>query len=157
MASSRRDPTLELLKLADRMTRIYGFHREDQEDELIGGNWTPPCDILETRDSIILHAELPGVREKDIDISIENAVLTLRGQRNFEKESEERSYHRVERAYGAFARSFTLPRSVNAQGISATFRDGILEVRMPKREEDRPRSIKIGVNGTANIDVEAKS
>ena len=151
MGSERHDPTLELLKLHDRMNRMFGFGRA-HEDDLIGGSWTPPCDILETRDSVILHAELPGVKEKDIEISIENSVLTLRGERTLEKETEERSYHRVERAYGHFARSFTLPRTVDPERISAAFRDGVLEVRMPKREENKPRSIKIGVTR----DIESK-
>lgn len=150
MGSNRWEAAQELLRLHDRMNRIFGMGHEDVgHDAMMTGNWTPPCDIVETREALIVYAELPGVKRDDIEISLDNGVLTLRGARALEKENEERSYHRIERSYGHFIRSFTLPRTVDAERISANFTDGVLEIRMPRREEDKPRSIKIN---TATID-----
>lgn len=152
--TNRWEATQELLRLHDRMNRLFGIGHES-DDPMMSGNWTPACDIVETRDALILHAELPGVKREDIEISLDNGVLTLRGSRNLEKETEERSYHRIERSYGQFIRSFTLPRSVDADRITANFTDGVLEIRMPRREENKPRSIKINVD--AAIDTTPKA
>lgn len=142
--TSRRDATQELLRLHDRINRLFNLSQQDFDDEaFISGSWTPACDIVETQDSLILRAELPGVRRDDIDISLDNGVLTLRGSRELEQESQECTYHRIERSYGNFARSFTLPRSIDAERISANYTDGVLEIRMPRREETRPRQIRV--------------
>lgn len=148
MSSSRFDATQELLRLHERINRLFNLshHHEFESDELISGNWTPACDIVETGDALIVRAELPGCRREDIEISLENGVLTLRGHRELEQETQERTYHRIERSYGKFARSFTLPRSVDADRISANITDGVLEIRMPRREETRPRQISINVD-----------
>lgn len=144
MGSSRWEQAQELMKLHDRMNRLFGLtHHEMDEDHLSSGSWTPSCDILETREAVIVRAEVPGVKQSDIEISLDNGVLTLRGTRKLEKETEERSYYRIERSYGSFVRSFTLPRSVDAERISANLEDGVLEIRMPRREETKPRQIKI--------------
>jgi HSP20 family protein len=157
MGSNRWEAAQELLRLHDRMNRIFGLSTDDVGgDQIMQGSWTPACDILETRDALILRAELPGVRREDIDISLEAGVLTLKGHRSLEKETEERSYHRVERSYGNFVRSFTLPRSVDAEKIAATYVDGVLEIRMPRREETKPRSIKVSVGG-GSIDTSSSS
>jgi HSP20 family protein len=147
MPSTKWDAAQELLKLHDRINRLFNMERQTplNEDELITGSWTPACDILETKDAVVLRAELPGVRKEDIDISLEAGVLTLRGLRHLEKENEECTYHRIERSYGSFVRSFTLPRIVDSERISAKFIDGVLEIRMPRREENKPRSIQIDV------------
>ena len=147
MTSSRFDATQELLRLHDRINRLFNLshHHEFESDALISGSWTPACDIVETPDALVVTAELPGVRRDDIDISLDNGVLTLRGHRDLEQESQERTYHRIERSYGHFTRAFTLPRSVNPDQISATYVDGVLSIRMPRREETRPRQIQVKV------------
>lgn len=104
--------------------------------------WAPPIDIRETDDSLALFAELPGMKKKDVEISVENNVVTISGERQFEKETHE-NYHRIERAYGTFTRAFTLPTNVDANKVEATFKDGILRVVFPKTEESKPRKIAI--------------
>jgi HSP20 family protein len=106
-------------------------------------SWLPPVDIEESGDRLFLRAELPGMKPEDIDISFENGVLSLRGERRFENESGQKNYHRVERAYGSFVRSFTLPASVDAEKVVARYHDGILELEMPKRAEARARKIEV--------------
>jgi len=115
------------------------------DEDLVSGNWVPPVDVLEEGERIVLRAELPGTSQKSIDISFAEGVLTIKGDRPFEKETESRRYHRIERVYGSFARSFTLPRTVDPEGIKATYTDGILEVSVPKRDEAKPRQIRIDV------------
>ncbi|HEY5610571.1 MAG TPA: Hsp20/alpha crystallin family protein [Thermoanaerobaculia bacterium] len=147
MAITRWDPFREIMQMNERMNRLYGTARGsdlDQSGELTAGDWIPPCDVIETGDSIIVRAEIPGLKEEDIDIRLEGNLLSLRGHREFQKESEERNYHRIERSYGGFARSFTLPSGVDAENIAADYENGVLEVTLPKREESRPRQIKVG-------------
>ena len=108
-------------------------------------SWIPPVDIEESGDKLYLRAELPGMKPEDIDISFENGVLSLRGERRFENESGQKNYHRVERSYGSFVRSFTLPASVDADKVIARYHDGVLELEMPKRDEAKAR--KISING----------
>ena len=100
-------------------------------------------DVAETADALTLYAELPGLSREDVDITLENNVLTVRGERKFEKDVKEESFHRIERAYGAFSRSFTLPTNVKNDGVEATFKDGVLTVRIPKAEEAKSRKIAI--------------
>jgi HSP20 family protein len=145
MGGAKWDPTHELLRLQDRLNRIFGQVGDD-DDQLISGQWTPPCDIIETREAVLLRAELPGVREESIDVQVEAGLLTLRGEKRFEKEGEDRSYHRIERAYGSFVRTFTLPRTVDPEAITARYDRGVLELVMPKKAETRPRSIRIEVS-----------
>jgi HSP20 family protein len=114
------------------------------DEDLVSGAWAPPVDVAETQEKILVRAEVPGMRQEDISIEFDNGVLTLRGERKLEK-SEGVTWHRVERIYGNFSRSFTLPRTVDPEKISASYRDGILEVDVPKREEAKPRHIKIAV------------
>src|SRR5690242_14670600 len=114
MGSTRWEAAQELLRLHDRMNRLFGHH---EEEDMSSGSWTPACDIMETRDAVIVRAELPGVKRDDIQIALDNGMLTLRGERKLEQESQERSYYRIERSYGSFIRSFTLPRSVDGEKI----------------------------------------
>ncbi len=119
------------------LTRAFG-------DEGIGrGAWAPSVDIYENKDQIVLEAELPGMKQEDFDLSIENNVITLRGERKFEKTDETDNYHRVERSYGAFTRSFTLPQTVSAEGATAEYSNGVLRVTLPKREETKARRIQV--------------
>lgn len=157
----RYDPFRELRGLHDEMNRLFtgaapaSFGRE----EMANGAWNPSVDIYEDKENLILEAELPGMNRDDFDLSIENNVITLKGERKFEKKTEGDSYHRVERSYGAFTRSFTLPQTVNAEGAKAGFNDGVLRVTLPKREETKARKIEV-TGGTAEpktIDTQSKA
>ena len=108
--------------------------------------WTPPVDVLETENELVLKADVPDVDQKDIDIQLENGTLTLKGQRRFEQTSNGRGYHRIERSYGNFARSFTLPDTVDPERVHAEYKNGVLTVHIGKKEIAKPRSIKVEVN-----------
>jgi len=158
----RWDPYREIASLQDRFNRAFGsaLGRPERDDEMNLAAWAPPVDIAEEKDRILITAELPGFKEDQIEIQTENGMLTLRGERKFEKESDGRSYHRVERSYGQFVRSFSLPNNVDREKIKADFADGLLRVELPKREDAKPRTIRI-TSGTAGkktetIDVKAK-
>lgn len=147
MAATRRtDPFRELASLQERMNRIFddtisGSSR--REEDALAATWTPPVDILERKDRIVLSAELPGFTEDQIRLHFEDGVLTLDGERRFEREVDDSRYHCVERSYGRFARSFRLPANVDEEAISASFQNGLLVVELPKRLEARPKSIRI--------------
>jgi HSP20 family protein len=149
MAIVRWEPFRDLLSLQERMNRMFGEYRgagaAPDDEWALGGSWAPAVDIYEQGNDIVLKAELPGVDPKDVDIRLENNVLTLRGERKFENEVKKENYHRVERSYGTFSRSFTLPSVVNQTGIKADFKDGMLKVILPKREEAKPKQIEISI------------
>ncbi len=151
MSLVRWEPFRDLLSLQERMNRFYDQSLRTaatpSEEQL--GTWAPSVDIYETEKEIVLRADLPGIKLEDVDIRVENNVLTVRGERKFEKDVKQDSYHRVERVYGSFARTFTLPNTVNAEKIHATYEQGVLQILMPKREEARPKQIKIEVNQKA--------
>jgi HSP20 family protein len=107
--------------------------------------WTPSCDIYETDDEVVVKAEIPGVKKEDVKVSLQDNLLTLSGERKFEEETKKENYLRVERGYGAFSRSFTLPPYVDATKISAEFKDGLLEVKLPKSEQAKPKQVEIKV------------
>jgi HSP20 family protein len=107
--------------------------------------WSPAVDILETENELIFNVDAAGVNLKDIDIQLENGTLTLKGERKFEKDDKVKGYHRIERSYGAFARSFTLPDTVNAETVHADYAQGVLTVTLPKQERAKPRAIKVNV------------
>lgn len=142
----RFDAFEELGTLRDRMDRIMSRLSGENDDTLLPSKWAPAADVVETKDAIIVKAELPGLNEKDITVEIENNVLTLRGERKLEKETEEKGYRRIERAYGTFSRSFTLPPNVDPAKIGAVFNNGLLEVSIPKKEAAKPRTINVEVN-----------
>jgi len=139
----RWDPFDELSALRNRMDRLWT--RMATEDEPALANWSPTSDIVETKNEIVIRAELPGIDEKKIDVEIEGGMLTIKGNREAEKETEEKGYRRIERSYGSFLRTFTLPPNVNPEKIAASFTNGLLEVHLPKKEEARPRAVKIDV------------
>ena len=154
----RFDPYREIATLQDRLNRAFGstFGRGDREDETLAA-WAPPVDITEEKDRILITAELPGFKNDDISIQTENGMLTISGERRLEKESGDKAYHRVERSYGRFVRSFSLPNNVDREKIQARFVDGLLHVELPKREDAKPRTIKIsGGASPETIDVQAK-
>lgn len=107
--------------------------------------WSPPVDITETTDELILTAELPGIDQKDVSITLENNVLSVRGERRFDEEKKDTNYHLVERSYGVFQRSFTLPANVYSDKVSATMKHGLLQIHLPKKEESKPRTIDVKV------------
>jgi HSP20 family protein len=129
------------------MNRLFedAFFRGRADDSALT-TWAPAVDIYETGDEVVVKADLPDVNEKDLDIRVENNMLTVRGERKFEREVSEDNYLRVERTYGSFSRSFSLPNTVNTEAIKAEYRNGVLTVRMPKREESKPKQIKVSVS-----------
>lgn len=144
MALVRWDPYRELTSFADRFNRAFGSVSGRERDEEVGfGAWIPPVDIAEDRDKMLVTAELPGFKEDEVQIQMEGNLLTIRGERKFEREKEGRNYHRVERSYGQFVRSFSLPNNVDRENIRANFHNGLLEIELPKREDAKPREIKI--------------
>jgi len=143
---ARWDPFRDIASFRDQMNRLlednFTRGRSAESDLTV---WAPAVDIFETENELVLKADLPDVSEKDLDIRVENNMLTLRGERKFEQTASEDNYLRVERAYGTFSRSFSLPNTVNAESIQAEYRNGVLTVRMPKREESKPRQIKVSL------------
>lgn len=138
------DPFRDFRTVQERFNRLFASPATTRRDEEMSlGAWIPPVDIAEDKDRIVLTAELPGFKQDQIAIQMEGGVLTLRGERKFEEEKDGRNYHRVERAYGQFVRSFTLPSNVDRASIKASFTEGLLEVELPKREEAKPRQIPI--------------
>jgi HSP20 family protein len=159
MSVVKYDPFRELRNLQDEMTRLFTGTRPASFDreEMTHGAWAPSVDIYEDKDRLILEAELPGMNREDFEISVENNIITLRGERKFEKKTEGDNYHRVERSYGSFLRSFTLPQTVTADGATADFDNGVLRVSLPKREETKARKIEISGAGTETKTIEAES
>ena len=140
------DPFRELATLQNRLNQAFDTtlaRPTRNEEELFTGTWAPPVDILETKEKTVLKAELPGFDENQIHLRFEDGVLSLEGERKFEKDNGDENYHRVERSYGKFIRSFTIPSNVDNEHISAAFENGILTVELPKREETKPKQIKI--------------
>src|SRR5271154_7521937 len=135
--------------LQDHFGRVFNelFERAGQESNLT--TWAPAVDIFENEHELVVKADLPDVDPKALDIRVENNLLTIRGERKFEKKSTEGNYLRVERAYGSFARSFSLANTVNSEAIKADYRDGVLSLSIPKREEAKPKQIKVSVGGPA--------
>lgn len=149
MASNPWDLMRELASIQDRMNRVwareYDRGQGAHEDVTSRGSWLPPVDIYEDdRHELVVRAELPGLRREDIEVTVEHNVLTVRGERRRD-EVKESQYHRAERTYGSFSRSFTLPATVDAKQVRADYRDGMLTVRLPLRDEARPRQIQVEV------------
>ena len=156
------DPFRELRSLHNEMNRLFTGNFEGQGGgEFARGAWNPSVDIYEDKERLIVEAELPGMSREDFELTVENNVLTLRGERKFEKKTDGDNYHRVERSYGSFTRQFTLPQTVTAEGATADFENGVLRVALPKREETKARKIEITGSSTGSqpktIEAEAKS
>jgi HSP20 family protein len=134
-----------LTTLQDQINRLFSdsFDRTGEEGSLTA--WAPAVDIYETEHELVVKADLPDIDPKDLDIRVENNILTIRGERKFEKQVNEDKYLRVERSYGSFARSFTLANTVNAEAIKADYQNGVLTLNIPKREEAKPKQIKVNV------------
>jgi HSP20 family protein len=147
--STQWDMMRELASMQDRMNRIWGSVYDRGREDVSGhGAWLPPVDIYETASKeIVLKAELPGLKRDAIDLTVENNTLTIRGQRQPEDGAADAQFHRSERVFGPFTRSFTLPNTVDAGRVKAEYRDGVLTVRLPRREEAKPRQITVDVEG----------
>ena len=146
MAIIRWDPYRDMVTLREKMNRMFEdvfSQRSEEGKEMVTSNWAPAVDIFETEKELVLSAEIPGIDEKDIEIKVEDNTLSLKGERKFEKETQEENYHRIERSYGSFYRAFTLPNSIDPEKIQATHENGVLKITMPKREERQPRKVKI--------------
>ena len=147
MAIVRNDPFRDLFSLQDQLFRTFGrAYGPEKEEQPMTAAWTPLVDIFENADGITLKVELPEVEAKDVEITVEGNTLSLKGERKLEKEEKKEGYHRIERTYGAFSRSFTLPTTVDAEHITAESKDGVLRVFLPRKAETRPRQIKVQVD-----------
>ena len=146
------DPFHEIRSLQDEVNRLFtsNFSRGGDND-LMRGAWSPQVDIFEDQDKIVLEAELAGMKPEDVDISIEDNVLTIYGERKFEKKKDSDNFHRVERSYGSFTRSFTLPPTISSENTNAEFENGILRLTLAKREEAKPRRIEIKATNGAQL------
>ncbi|MDX2033224.1 MAG: Hsp20/alpha crystallin family protein [Blastocatellia bacterium] len=153
----KNDPFSEFKAVQQDFGRLFGgaFPRMFTGEEVLSGNWSPRVDIFEDENSIVLEADLPGIKAEDFKLSIENFKLTLSGERKFDKGAASENWHRVERSYGSFTRTFSLPSTVNVDGVKADLRDGVLQVTLPKREEVKARQIQVEVKADGGKTVEA--
>jgi HSP20 family protein len=143
---TRWDPFRELATLQNQMNRLFqDSFGPGREEALTTASFAPAVDIYEDEQNITLKVEVPGIDEKDIDVRLENNTLTIRGERKFEKEEKEENYRRVERQYGSFSRSFTLPNVVDTENVHASYDKGMLEVRLAKKAEAKPKQIKVNL------------
>jgi HSP20 family protein len=147
MSIIRWTPFQDLAAVQDRMNRLFNeFHNRHDDDVMTRGAWVPPVDIFENGNKeLVIKAELPAMSRDDIDVIVENQTLSIRGEKKFNHEVKDEQYHRVERTYGSFSRSFTLPSTVDVTKVGAEYKDGVLTVTLPLREEAKPKQIKVEV------------
>lgn len=159
MAIVRWDPFRGMMALQDEMNRLF---ENTLFGEMTGSSrggksivWAPPIDVVESKDKVIVNAELPGMKAEEVELSVDDGVLTLKGERNFSEEVKEENLHRIERAYGYFERRIALPKTIDADKISASYADGVLRIELPKMEETKPKQISIKVETPRVIEAEA--
>ena len=147
MTLVRWDPFRELEDMSERLNRVFSRPslRNSGKENLTVADWMPTVDISETEGEYLIKAELPEVRKEDVKVTVENGVLTLQGERRQEKEEKGKRFHRVERSYGSFVRSFTLPESVEESFVKAEYKDGVLNLHLPKSEKVKPKAIDVKV------------
>lgn len=151
MSITRWDPFQNLATLQDQVNRLFDSSFTSRRGDTSAlTTWAPPVDIYETENELVVKADLPDINPKDLDVRVENNMLTIRGERKFNEEVKEENYLRIERTYGAFSRSFSLPSTVSAEGIKAEYKNGVLTVELPKRAEAKPRQVKINVTTNGN-------
>jgi HSP20 family protein len=150
MAITRWDPFRDVLALQNRMNSLFqDFNRGDNSgDVMTTASFVPPVDIYEDEHKITLKLEVPGMKESDLDIQLENNTLTVKGERKLENEEKEENFHRIERRYGSFFRSFTIPNTVNPETVKANYEAGVLRIELEKRAEAKPKQIKVEVGST---------
>jgi HSP20 family protein len=150
---TRWDPFREFSALQDRMNRLFhDSFGEGREEALTTTAFAPPVDVYEDEHNVTLKIEVPGIDEKDVDVRIENNTLTVHGERKFEKEEKEENYRRVERQYGSFTRTFTLPNTVDTDNVSANYDKGVLKIKLAKKAEAKPKQIKVNVSGERTLE-----
>jgi HSP20 family protein len=152
MRISRWTPYNDFNSLQSTLTRVFQDFNRGGDELATGGTFVPPVDIYENEHGITLKMEVPGVSQEDLHISLENSTLTVSGERKFEKNEKEENFHRIERRYGAFTRSFTLPNTVDAEKVNAGYENGILSIQLAKKAEAKPKQIKISV-GSAKPEI----
>ena len=146
MAIMKVDPLREFAVMQDRLNRLFGNVYLRDEDTGFRGTWVPPVDIFETdKHDLVLRAELPGMTREDIEVTVENGTIVIKGEKKFDPEVKEEHYRRIERTYGAFQRSFTLPNTVDATTVAAEYKNGVLTITLPFKEEAKPRTINVDV------------
>ena len=153
---TRWDPFREFTTLQDRMNRL--FHEsfsEGRDESLTTSSFAPAVDVYEDEHNVTLKIEVPGIEEKDIDVRIENNTLTVHGERKFEKEEKEENYRRVERQYGSFTRTFSLPSTVNHDNVQADYDKGVLKIKLAKKAEAKPKQIKVNVGSQKTLESKA--
>jgi HSP20 family protein len=151
MSVARWDPFRNMAALHDQVNRLFeNSLQENRSDNSALATWAPAVDIYENENALVLKADLPDLDEKDLDIRVENNMLTVKGERQFEQKVKEENYLRIERTYGAFSRSFSLPNTVNTEAIKAEYKNGVLTVELPKRAESKPKQVKVNVTNSTN-------
>ncbi len=145
MSLVKWNPWREIEDMFDRYDRAVGLPRIGTQEVMTSGDWSPRVDIVENDNEFLIKAEIPEVKKEDVKVSVDNGVLTLKGERKQEKEEKGKKFHRVERYYGSFTRSFTLPENVDESKIKATFKDGMLNLQVPKTEKAKPKAIDVKV------------
>jgi HSP20 family protein len=155
---TRWDPFREFTTVQDRLNRLFreSYGSEGQE-ALTNSAFAPAVDVYEDEHNVTLKVQVPGIDEKDIDIRIENNTLTVHGERKFEKEEKEENFRRVERQYGSFTRTFTMPNTVDAEKVQADYEKGILKIVLPKKAEAKPKQIKVNVGGEKTLEAKGPS
>jgi HSP20 family protein len=145
MAITRWRPFRDMVSIQDEMNKLFDdfFGRPLVRTEWTEGVWTPSVDVSEDKDNVIIKAEMPGMKKDDVKISVQDGVITLRGEKKQETEEKDKNYHRIERSYGSFCRSFQLPTTVKTDKIKASYKEGVLSVTLPKTEEVKPKEIPI--------------
>jgi HSP20 family protein len=149
---TRFEPFRDLFNWQGQVNRLFQDFGRGSDELLTTGTFVPPVDVYEDEHSISLKLEAPGISEKELDIQLENNTLTIRGERKFDKEEKEENFHRIERRYGAFARSFTLPNTVDAENVDAQYENGVLRIKLAKRAEAKPKQIKVTVGGQKTVE-----
>ena len=153
MPITRWDPFRELNTLQNRVNSLFqNYGRSNQEELTTSGSFVPAVDVYDDEHKVILKLEVPGVKQEDLDVQVENQTLTVRGQRTFEKEEKEENFQRIERRYGSFSRSFTLPNTIDTQSVKADYENGILKIELAKREEAKPKQIKVNIGSKKAIE-----
>jgi HSP20 family protein len=149
----RWDPYREVLALQNRMNSLFqDFSRSNSgENELATAGFVPPVDIFEDENRLVLKIEIPGMRQEDLDVRLENNTLSVKGERSFQSEGKEENFHRVERRYGSFYRAFTLPNTVDPNSIKADYEAGVLTLELHKRAETKPKQIKVNVGSSKHV------
>jgi HSP20 family protein len=145
MAITRWDPFREVVALQNRMNSLFGNLNNETENPLTTASFVPAVDVYEDEKKVVLKLEVPGIEEKDLDVSVENHTLTVKGERKFEKEEKEENFHRIERRYGSFYRAFSLPSTVDTENIAAKYEAGVLKLELKKKPEAQPKQIKVNI------------